>query len=119
MHRVRQPFNVNAAAQWAALAALEDDVHVHRSLAVNREGMDFLKREIGKMGLGQVPSRANFILVCVGDGGGVFKRLLERGVIVRPMAAYDLPEYVRVTIGTMKENARFINELQAIIASRA
>jgi histidinol-phosphate aminotransferase len=119
MHRVRQPFNVNAAAQWAALAALEDDVHVHRSLAVNREGMDFLKREIGKMGLEQVPSHANFILLRVGDGAAIFKRLLQRGVIVRPMAAYDLPEYVRVTIGTMKENARFINELKDIIASRA
>jgi histidinol-phosphate aminotransferase len=119
MHRVRQPFNVNAAAQWAALAALEDDVHVHRSLAVNREGMDFLKREIGKMGLEQVPSHANFILLRVGDGGAIFKRLLQRGVIVRPMGIYELPEYVRVTIGTMKENSRFINELQAIIASRA
>jgi len=119
MHRVRQPFNVNAAAQWAARAALEDDVHVHRSLAVNREGMDFLKREIGKMGLEQVPSHANFILLRVGDGAAIFKRLLQRGVIVRPMGVYDLPDYIRVTVGTMKENSRFINELQAIIASRA
>jgi histidinol-phosphate aminotransferase len=119
MHRVRQPFNVNAAAQWAALAALEDDAHMQRSLEVNREGMDFLKREIGKMGLEQVPSHANFILLRVGDGAAIFKRLLQRGVIVRPMGVYDLPDYIRVTVGTMMENSRFINELQVIIASCA
>jgi histidinol-phosphate aminotransferase len=119
MQRVRQPFNVNAAAQWAALAALDDGDHVKRSLAVNREGMDFLKRELERLGFAPVPSQANFILVRVGDGGAVFKKLLQRGVIVRPMAAYDLAEYIRVTIGTMKENIRFINELKAIIASRA
>jgi histidinol-phosphate aminotransferase len=115
MQRVRQPFNVNAAAQWAALAALEDGDHVKRSLDVNREGMEYLKAEIDKLGLEQVPSRANFILLRVGDGGAIFKRLLQRGVIVRPMGAYELPEHIRVTIGTMKENARFINELKAII----
>ena len=119
MHRVRQPFNVNAAAQWAALAALEDSEHVRRSLDVNREGMAYLKREIGRLGLDQVPSQANFILVRVGDGGAVFQRLLRRGVIVRPMGAYELPQYIRVTVGTMKENGRFINELKDIIASHA
>jgi len=92
---------------------------VKRSLDVNREGMEYLKREIDKLGLEQVPSRANFILLRVGDGGAIFKRLLQRGVIVRPMGAYDLPEHIRVTIGTMKENARFINELKAIITSRS
>jgi histidinol-phosphate aminotransferase len=119
MQRVRQPFNVNAAAQWAARAALDDSEHVKHTLDVNREGMDYLKREIDKLGLEQVPSHANFILLRVGDGGAIFKRLLQRGVIVRPMGIYELPEYVRVTVGTMKENSRFINELQAIIASRA
>ncbi len=119
MQRVRQPFNVNAAAQWAARAALEDSEHIKRTLDVNREGMDYLKREIGKLGLEQVQSHANFILLRVGDGAAIFKRLLQRGVIVRPMGVYDLPDYIRVTVGTMKENSRFINELQAIIASRA
>lgn len=119
MHRVRQPFNVNAAAQWAARAALDDSEHVKHTLDVNREGMDYLKREIEKLGLEQVPSHANFILLRVGDGAAIFKRLLQRGVIVRPMGVYDLPDYIRVTVGTMKENSRFINELQAIIASRA
>jgi histidinol-phosphate aminotransferase len=115
MHRVRQPFNVNAAAQWAALAALEDDDHVRRSLRVNREGMDYLKGEIDKLGLEQIPSQANFILVRVGDGQAVFTRLLKRGVIVRPMRAYDFPEHIRVTIGTSNENSRFIRELRDII----
>ena len=115
LHRVRQPFNVNAAAQWAALAALGDGDHVERSLKVNRQGMDYLGDELAKLGLEQVPSQANFILVRVGDGRAVFNCLLRRGVIVRPMAPYDLPDHIRVTIGTEKENHRFINELRAII----
>ncbi|MFQ5903999.1 MAG: histidinol-phosphate transaminase [Candidatus Binatia bacterium] len=115
MHRVRQPFNVNAAAQWAALAALEDHDHVKRSLEVNREGMNYLRKEIASLGLEQVPSQANFILIRVGNSRGLFDRLLRRGVIVRPMEGYDLPEYIRVTIGTMKENSRFINELKGVI----
>ncbi|TAJ90884.1 histidinol-phosphate transaminase [bacterium] len=115
MHRIRQPFNVNAAAQWAALAALGDHEHVKRSLEVNRDGMDYLRGEIARLGLEQLPSQANFILIRVGDGQGTFHRLLRRGVIVRPMGAYDLPEHIRVTIGTPKENSRFINELKAIL----
>jgi histidinol-phosphate aminotransferase len=77
--------------------------------------MDYLTREIARLGLEQVPSQANFILVRVGNGQEIFNRLLMRGVIVRPMAGYDLPQYVRVTVGTMEENSRFINELRAII----
>jgi histidinol-phosphate aminotransferase len=115
MHRVRQPFNVNAAAQWAALAALEDHEHVKRTLEVNRQGMDYLREEMARMGLEQIPSQANFILVRVGNGQDIFERLLRRGVIVRPMGGYDFPEYVRITVGNMKENGRFINELKDII----
>jgi histidinol-phosphate aminotransferase len=118
LHRVRQPFNVNAAAQWAARAALEDRDHVNRSLAINREGKEFLKAEIAKLGLDQIPSQANFILIRVGDGQAVFERLLRRGVIVRPVGGYDFPEYIRVTIGTMKDNSRFISELRDIIKAR-
>lgn len=115
MHRVRQPFNVNAAAQWAALAAIEDREHIERSRAVNREGMAYLRDEVAKMGLEQVPSQGNFILVRVGDGQEVFNRLLRRGVIVRPMGGYDLAEYVRVTVGKREENQRFVKELRAIV----
>jgi histidinol-phosphate aminotransferase len=111
MHRVRQPFNVNAAAQWAALAALDDIDHVQRSLEVNRVGIEYLQREFTRLGLEFAPSHANFILVRVGRGQEVFKQLLSRGVIVRPMAGYQFPEHVRVTIGTMAENQKFIDAL--------
>ena len=114
MHRIRQPFNVNAAAQWAALGALNDHEHLQRSLEVNREGMSYLSRELSRLGLEQVPSQANFILVRVGNGKEVFAQLLKRGVIVRPMAEYDFPEYIRVTIGKMEENIKFIRELERI-----
>jgi histidinol-phosphate aminotransferase len=115
MQRVRQPFNVNAPAQWAALAALEDRDHVRRSLEANRQGMEFLTNEIAALGLEQVPSCANFILVRVGNGAEVFQQLLARGVIVRPMAVYEFPEYVRVTVGTAEENRLFIEALNNII----
>ena len=115
MHRIRQPFNVNAAAQWAALAALEDVDHVGRSLKVNAEGREYLRREVAKMGLEQAPSHANFVLIRVKNGEEVFQQLLRRGVIVRAMGAYDLPDYVRVTIGTMEENRRFIEALKKVM----
>jgi len=115
MQRVRQPFNVNAAAQWGALAALDDADHVRRSLEVNRAGKEYLTREFGRLGLEYVPSCGNFILLRVGNGEHIFKQLLRLGIIVRPMGGYDLPEYVRVTIGTMEENETFIDALGSII----
>ena len=115
MQRVRQPFNINAAAQWGALAALADNDHVRRSLELNRDGMAFLTREIARLGLTQVPSCANFILLRVGNGNDVFEQLLRQGVIVRPMAVYQFPEYIRVTVGTMEENQRFVKALKKVI----
>ncbi|HVO93451.1 MAG TPA: histidinol-phosphate transaminase [Terriglobales bacterium] len=115
MHRVRQPFNVNAPAQWAALAALDDTEHVRKSLEVNRQGLEYLQGEFKKLGLDYVPSQGNFILVRVGKGQEVFKRLLAQGVIVRPMDGYRFPEHVRVTVGTRDENQKFIEALQKVI----
>jgi len=115
MQRVRQPFNVNAPAQWAALAALDDAEHMRRSLEVNRQGIDYLQKEFGRLGLEFVPSCANFILVRVGKGQEVFQRLLGQGVIVRPMGGYQFPEHVRVTVGTMVENRKFIAALEKVI----
>ena len=117
MQRVRQPFNVNAAAQWAALAALDDVEHVQRSLAVNREGLAYLQSEFKRLQLTHVPGHGNFILLRVGRGQEVFQRLLGAGVIVRPMSAYKFPEYVRVTVGTMDENRKFIDALQKALRS--
>ncbi len=115
MQRVRQPFNVNAPAQWGALAALDDDEHVRRSLAVNRAGIDYLQKEFARLGLEYVPSSANFILLRVGRGQEVFQKLLRQGVIVRPMGGYQFPEHVRVTVGTMAENQKFIAALENVI----
>ena len=115
MQRVRQPFNVNAAAQWAALAALGDGDHIERSLTVNRQGRDFLQSEFKRLGLEFVPSHGNFVLVRVGRGQEIFKQLLSQGVIVRPMGGYRFPEHIRVTVGTMDENRKFIEALQKVI----
>lgn len=117
MQRVRQPFNVNAPAQWAALAALDDTEHVRRSLEVNRLGLDFLQKQFTRLGLEFVPSYANFILVRVGRGQEIFQELLKQGVIVRPTAGYRFPEYVRVTVGTMEENKKFIQALEKTLES--
>lgn len=115
MQRVRQPFNVNAAAQWAALASLADTDHVRRSLTVNREGMEYLTKEVAALGLDHTQSCANFILVRVGNGNEVYQRLLTQGIIVRPMAGYDLPEHIRITVGTMEENRKFMDVFKRII----
>lgn len=115
MQRVRQPFNVNAPAQWAALAALDDSEHVQRSLGVNQQGVKYLQTEFARLGLSYVPSQANFILVRVGNGHEVFQRLLQQGVIVRPMVGYKFPEHVRVTVGTMAQNQKLIGALERLI----
>ena len=117
MQRVRQPFNVNAPAQWAALAALDDAEHVQRSLDVNRRGLAYFQDEFRRLGLDFVPSHANFVLLRVGKGHEVFQQLLQQGVIVRPMAGYRFPEHVRVTVGTMDENRKFIAALENVIRS--
>jgi histidinol-phosphate aminotransferase len=116
MHRVRQPFNVNLVAQAAAVAALGDHEHVARTRAGTSAGLAFLYRELERIGLRYVPSQTNFVLVdCAGDGARVYQDLLRRGVIVRPMQAYGLPSYVRVTVGTESENRRFIDTLAAVM----
>lgn len=117
MHRVRQPFNVNAPAQWGALAALDDREHVRRSLENNRQGLKYLTAEFARLGIEYVPSHANFILLQVRKGEDVFNRLLAQGIIVRPMAGYQFPEYLRVTIGTMDENRKFIDGLRKAVGA--
>ena len=98
--RLRQPFNVNSLAQAAALAALDDDVHVERSRRVALEGRQTFARRLSGLGLDFVPSQANFVLVEVGDGAAVTDALLRRGVIVRPMSGYGMPSKIRITFGT-------------------
>jgi len=115
LEKVRQPFNTNAVAQAAALAALDDTEHVRRTRENNAAGLRFLQEACQRMGLEFIPSAANFLLVRVGDGARVFDALQRRGVIVRPMGGYQLPEWVRITVGTPAENARCIAELQNVL----
>jgi histidinol-phosphate aminotransferase len=116
MNRVRQPFNVNSLALAAATAALDDMEFVARSFALNLQGMRQIEEGANKLGLEWIPSSANFITVRVGKANEIFRRLLKRGVIVRPVGgAYQLPEHLRVTIGTPEENERFLAALAASI----
>jgi histidinol-phosphate aminotransferase len=113
--RIRQPFNVNALALVGALAALDDQEHVTRTLRVNREGMRFLLDGFRRRGLQWVPSAANFVLVRVGSGARVYAELLRRGVIVRPMDVYGFPEHLRVTVGLPEENRRLLDALDEVL----
>ena len=115
MNRVRQPFNVNNVAQAAAIASLQDDDFVARSYALNQAGMVQLTRGFDKLGLSYIPSFANFVSVKVGDAAAINQQLLKNGVIVRPVANYEMPEYLRVSIGLFSENAKFLMVLEQIL----
>jgi histidinol-phosphate aminotransferase len=115
LNRVRQPFNVNALAQAAAIAALQDQDFLARSFIVNRDGKAQLEHAFTQLGLKFVPSFANFVLVRVGDAAQINLELLKRGVIVRPVAGDGLPEWLRVSIGLPEENQKFIDALTAIL----
>jgi histidinol-phosphate aminotransferase len=116
LQKARQPFNVNAIAQAGAVAALQDDEHVEQTRAVNAEGLAFYEEAFTKRGLEYVPSVANFILVNVGDGDRVFKDMLKKGVIVRAMRGYKLPDWVRISIGTADQNARCLEVLDSVLS---
>jgi histidinol-phosphate aminotransferase len=116
MNRVRQPFNVNSIALAAARAALDDMEFVARSYAENLQGMRQLEEGAKKLGLDYIPSHGNFLTIRVGKAAEVYKKLLKRGVIVRPVGGgYQLPEHLRVTIGTAQENERFLGALAASV----
>ena len=118
MNRVRQPFNVNSIALAAATAALDDMEFVARSYAENLQGLRNLEEGARGLGLGYIPSHGNFITIRVAVGGKsapeIYKKLLKRGVIVRPVGGgYGLNEHLRVTVGTAAENERFLGALAA------
>ena len=114
LQKTRQPFNANGIAQAGALAGLADEEHQRKTRELTIEGRNFLQHEFTAMGLEFVPSFANFVLVRVGDGRAVFQALMRKGIIVRDMTSYALPEWIRVSIGTMPQNARFLTELRAL-----
>jgi histidinol-phosphate aminotransferase len=111
MNRVRQPFNANSIALAAAIPALDDAEFIRRSREVNFAGMALLTEGFKRLELQYIPSQGNFVTVRVGDGAEVFRRLLRRGVIVRPVAGYGLPQHLRITIGTRTENERLLQAL--------
>jgi histidinol-phosphate aminotransferase len=118
LNRVRQPFNVNAIAQAAAVAALDDREFVARCVRENRAGLARLTAGAGALGLACAPSAANFLLVKVGDGARWFGALQARGLIVRPLQPYGLPEWIRITVGTAEQNERLLAAM-AVLAGKS
>jgi histidinol-phosphate aminotransferase len=118
MNRVRQPFNNNGLALLAAEVALEDEAFVQRSVALNTAQRERLEREFKALGLIVLPSQANFLAVGFGrDAAPVHQGLLERGVIVRPMKSYGLPQFLRVTVGLDAENTRLLAALKEVLGT--
>jgi histidinol-phosphate aminotransferase len=115
LEKIRQPFNINSLAQAAALAALDDSDHVQKTRSNNAAGMHFFAKAFQQLNLQFIPSAANFILVHVGDGQRVFQELQKEGIIVRPMGGYELPEWIRVSIGIPQENERCLAALKNLI----
>jgi histidinol-phosphate aminotransferase len=115
LNRVRQPFNVNSLALAAAVAALEDMKFVAKSCKLNRAGMVTLERAFKTLGLETIPSCANFVTFRVSQARTVYEKLLRRGVIVRPVAGYEMPDHLRVTVGTPRENEKFLKALKAVL----
>ncbi|MDX1369780.1 histidinol-phosphate transaminase [Pseudomonas sp.] len=116
LNRVRQPFNVNSLALAAACAALDDSDYLVRSRQVNDAGMAQLEAGCRALGLGWIPSKGNFIAIDFArDTAAINRALLREGVIVRPMAGYGMPSYLRVSIGLPEENARFLDALAKVL----
>jgi histidinol-phosphate aminotransferase len=112
LEKVRQPFNINSIAQAGALAALDDGEHMRRTRENNALGLKSYAEAFQKLGLEFIPSAGNFILVRVGEGQHVFEAMQRLGVIVRPMGGYQLPEWIRISVGTPEENERCIKALK-------
>lgn len=116
LNRVRQPFNTNLLAQAAALAALDDTDHVEQSVWVNNSGKKYLAEQFDELGLSHLPTMGNFVSFSLKqEAMPVYDALLREGVIVRPVANYAMPEYLRVTIGTAEQNERFIASLRKVL----
>ncbi|MDP2902745.1 MAG: histidinol-phosphate transaminase [Methylovulum sp.] len=118
LNRVRQPFNNNALALVAAEAALTDDKHLQRTIANNTQGMQQLTDGFKALGLEWIPSAGNFVAVDLKRAGlPVYEALLRKGVIVRPVANYEMPEFLRISIGTPTENQLFLQALSDTLAN--
>ena len=118
LDKTRQPFNVNSIAYVGALAAFKDEAHQRETKRIVDEGRAYLQEQFAAMKLHFVPGAANFIMVNVGDGAAVFQKLLAKKIIVRPLKAYQLPEWVRISVGTMEQNKQCIAALKEILKHR-
>ena len=119
LNRVRQPFNTSLVAQQAAMAALDDQDFVRRAAELNRTGLQQLSAGLAELGLRPLPSAGNFVLVDVGEPAGpCYAALLRAGVIVRPVANYGLPDYLRITVGLPDQNERVLQALAEFLAGR-
>jgi histidinol-phosphate aminotransferase len=116
LQKTRQPFNTNGIAQAGALAGLEDRDHERATKRLADEGRDYLQEQFTDMRLPFLPGSANFVLVNVADGQSVFKALLRKGVIVRALSGYKLPEWIRISVGTMEQNRKCIEALREVLA---
>jgi len=120
LHRVRGPFNVNSLAQIGAIAALEDKAHYQKTITMTKEGIAWLSQGLTALGLTPLPTQTNFFLVDLHrDGRAFYQAMLKRGVIVRPMTAYALPTYIRITVGTAVENERLLKAVSATLTELA
>ena len=119
LNKVREPFNVNLLAQRAALAALDDKAHLTKTVRMVKEGRAYLEKEFKRLRLYSVPTATNFMLVNLErDARPVVEDLIRKGIIVRPMSAWGMKEFIRVTIGKVDENRKFTRELKKIMFSR-
>jgi histidinol-phosphate aminotransferase len=112
LEKIRQPFNLNAMAQAAALAAIDDVEHVQRTRENNADVLRFFETALSEMNIETIPSHANFICARVGDGRATFGELQKHGVITRDMSSYQMPEWIRITIGTREQNERCLIALK-------
>src|SRR5512142_507688 len=119
LNRVRQPFNVNSVAQAAAVAALRDVSFVKKTFELNQRGMVQITDGLTRLGLEYIPSFGNFVAFRIGNATAMYRRLLELGVIVRPIANYDMADWLRVSIGLESENAKFLAALERGIGQLA
>ncbi len=115
LNKARTPFNMNLMAQNAALAALQDSAHIEASVTMVKAGLQQYYSAFDAMGIEYIPSETNFLMVKVGKGKECFQKALAQGVILRDMDSYGLHEYVRITVGTERENARCLEVLQSIL----
>ncbi len=115
LQKTREPFNVNGVVQAGAVASLADEAHQRATKKITDEGRNFLEAEFAAMKLRYVPAVANFVLVHVGDGHAIFEKMLKKGIIVRALKGYKLPEWIRISVGTMEQNRKCVAALRAVL----